>query len=53
MPMLTHWFGLFGSKLEEEWEDERPAEAALDRYMESRRYCVQMLRKYPRAAGII
>lgn len=53
MPMLTHWFGLFGSKLEEEWEDEHPAEAALDRYMESRRYCAQMLRKYPRAAGMI
>lgn len=53
MPMLTHWFGLFGSKLEEKWEDEHPAEAALDRYMESRRYCEQMFRKYPRAAVMI
>lgn len=53
MPMLTHWFGLFGSKLEEKWENEHPAEAALDRYMESRRYCEQMFRKYTRAAVMI
>ncbi len=41
------WWGLFGSRLEDEWERENPAEAAKMKYFERRYEYERQLRKYP------
>ena len=41
------WWGLFGSKLDEEWELDNPAEAAKQKYIKQRLEYQSQLRKYP------
>ena len=49
---LFYW-GLFGSKLDEEWEREHPAEAAKQEYIKQRWEYQRQLRKYPNAEKFI
>ena len=49
---LFYW-GLFGSKLDEEWELEHPAEAAKQEYIKRRWEYQRQLRKYPNAEKTI
>ena len=49
---LFYW-GLFGSKLDEEWERENPEESAKMKYLERRYEYERQLKKHPKAAKTI
>ena len=49
---LFYW-GLFGSKLDEEWERKNPEEAAKMKYFERRYEYERQLKKHPKAEKTI